>query len=587
MIKLSRQLYKHITAEKIALYTSLLLLIIITFSGLAFRNQALDAGLPYNVYVDEGFITVPAKQIMTSGDLNPHYFHYPSLPIYLVTAGMVLGYFHSAPEMEHHALDLNAIGRVTYPYYEKPGVIKGAKLLFALLSVTAFLFVSFTAYRAFGNKALLFLPALFLSMSTFYFSESWNYLNVDIIGAVAVSFFYFCVYLGKDRDTYTSKAIIPGIAAGIVIASKYNLFPVLLITPLAIFLFSNKDRGRKIFLSILISLLTFFLLTPYAILDMGTFVAHVAYQINHYQTGHTGASYSGIQHLIKNLNSIRSSYGWSLTLLGIAGCLYALRLNWRHGLILLSFPLLLLFYMSSQKVFFPRNILATITLFPIFISLGVLLAYRILETAVRRAPALNALSDSIRLWLTAHTPIKFRNHQAVSASLVGLVLIIILAPTSRLLAPTIQEDSRNTVVRWIEKNIPRGQTLFISRELGMDLSRFSVKYNLKLIDFRKDNPNQLYRQFRTLNCYIIAPTFKSRIASQKNRMLADKINNRTDLLLKGFEKIADFGTTPLFINTSYKASWYEKNFTYMPVSSRTPLFSVYTNTDESRSPDRP
>jgi len=580
MIKLYEKLRNHATPKRIAFHTSILMLIIITISGIAFRNQAIDASLPYNTYVDEGYIAVPAKQIMTKSDLNPHYFHYPSLPIYLVTAGMVLGYLHSAPDMDHHALNLNAIGRVTFPYYEKPGVIKGAKLLFAVLSATSFLFLSFTAYRAFGNAALLFMPALFLSISPLYFTESWSYLNVDIIGAVAVSFYYFCIYLGIDRDTYTSKALIPGIAAGIVIASKYNLFPVLLITPLAIILFSNKDRGRKIFLSTLISLLTFFLLTPYAILDMGTFVSHVAYQVNHYQTGHMGVSYSGIEHLTKNLMTIKSSYGWSLIILGVAGCFYAIKINWRHGLVLISFPVFLLIYMSSQKVFFPRNILATITLSPIFVSLGVLLIYRLLAAGIEKAPVIDALSKNTYLWLTKRAHIKYQNHRAITAALVTIILLIVFTPAYRALEPNIRQDSRNFAARWIEANIPAGATIFYPLTLGMDLRSFTVKYDLRPVNFLQRNGEEIFQQLRKQVCYVIAPEFRHRKIIEEDKIKADKVNNRTDLLLRGFKEIKTFGSVPLLIDYRVKSSWYENDFTYMPVSNNQPLFTIYKGPDK-------
>ena len=231
--------------------------------------------------------------------------------------------------------------------------------------------------------------------------------------------------------------------------------------------------------------------------------------------------------------------------------------------------------MSSQKVFFPRNILATIALFPIFISLGVLMLHRLLKAAVARTPSIDTLSNTMQQWLGTRTPVKYQNHRTVTAALITALLVILLTPIDRVLVPNIQEDSRNTAVRWIDSNIPAGATIFLPLSLGLDIRTFSVKYKLKPVDFRQGNAREIFQQLRRQDCYVIAPEFRFRQVSQQNRSLAEKTNSKIEVLLKGFESLEKFGTTPLLINTNYKSSWYEKEFTYMPVANRQPLFTVY------------
>ena len=69
------------------------LALIILFGGFL-RLYKLDFGveLPYVAHTDEPTQYNPAIRILTTGDLNPHFFNYPSLPIYLYTAVMGAGY---------------------------------------------------------------------------------------------------------------------------------------------------------------------------------------------------------------------------------------------------------------------------------------------------------------------------------------------------------------------------------------------------------------------------------------------------------------------------------------------------------------
>jgi len=570
---LSNVMRRLIRSRKTRLYACIILLLTFIVDGFMDRKAALEANLPYATVMDEGYITVPAKNILISGDLNPHYFHYPSLPIYLISSGMLLGYLANAPAFERNALDLNVIGRVTYPFYQTPSVVKGAKLLFSFLSVLVFFFISYTAYKAFDNLFLLFMPALILSLSRYYFSESWLYLNVDIIGAVAVSFFYFVVFICLNRDSYMSRAVVPGLAAGIVIASKYNLFPILLVMPMAILLFGDKDKFQKIALYFIVAIGSFFIFTPYALLDLNTFVSHIAYQVHHYQTGHPGHNISpGFEHLKKAIFTIRGSYGWPLTILGFAGCFYALKHRWKHGLLLLIFPLLFLFYMSSQQVFFPRNILPVITLMPIFISLGILLSYRVVFLVTQRYLRINNASGSAGKLLSV-----LQERSSLLSIIFVTAVLFFTTPIGRVYGMKIHMDTRNQALQWINTNIPAGSNIFIAQSIGMDVRSIAEQYHFRMIDFRKGRASKILDQIKPKDgqlSYIIAPEFKHNKIYPRQEELSDAINNKVANMLSQAVVIKDFGKTPLWINTKYKASWYEKKFTYMPAGSNA-RFSVF------------
>ena len=67
---------------------TLIALAFILLFGVLLRLYKLDFGveLPYVAHTDEPTQYNPAIRILTTGDLNPHFFNYPSLPIYLYSA---------------------------------------------------------------------------------------------------------------------------------------------------------------------------------------------------------------------------------------------------------------------------------------------------------------------------------------------------------------------------------------------------------------------------------------------------------------------------------------------------------------------
>jgi hypothetical protein len=115
------------------MWTAALVLLCGTSLWLRFRN--IEGTLPYPLFADEGFIAQPAARILTTGTLNPHYFNYPSLPMYLTAIGMAGGFLRS---VRHHDIhEIASLGNVRYPYYDTPGAVQGARQLFSVLSVVA------------------------------------------------------------------------------------------------------------------------------------------------------------------------------------------------------------------------------------------------------------------------------------------------------------------------------------------------------------------------------------------------------------------------------------------------------------------
>src|SRR6266446_3119909 len=104
---------RHNRRRAIRIWTAALILLCGGSLWLRLRN--IEGTLPYPLFVDEAFVARPAARTLTTGTLNPHYFNYPSLPMYLTAVGMAAGFVRNA--RHHEFQDIVSLGNVGYPYY--------------------------------------------------------------------------------------------------------------------------------------------------------------------------------------------------------------------------------------------------------------------------------------------------------------------------------------------------------------------------------------------------------------------------------------------------------------------------------------
>ena len=103
---------------------------------------------------------------------------------------MAIGFIDAAPELgkEWRSINIsNDLGNVSFPFYTLPTAVEKARWLFALLSVVVLAMSGFIAYRLLGRPGALVIAPLTLALSPYFFTMSWRYLNVDIVGACFVS----------------------------------------------------------------------------------------------------------------------------------------------------------------------------------------------------------------------------------------------------------------------------------------------------------------------------------------------------------------------------------------------------------------
>ncbi len=419
---------------------------IILLVALLVRLWGLSFSLPFIYHVDEERFCQIALNYLR-GDLNPHFFHVPSLYTYSV-AGLWKIYY-----LIGHGLGLDAkfaseeaflaaFGRDPTAY-----VLLG-RLLTLVLCVGTILGLYFLGKRysdawvgAVAAAALIFSPE-HNKISHYLVPDGPMVLFLVLSSSEILKIFE----TGKLKHYFFS-----GMFAGLAFTTKYGGHFLVIPLLLAQF-FRGREKGEKCWKIFfhpgipiwgLTFLLVFFLGTPYAFLDFPTFWRDFRWQSSHlFSLGHFGSSTAQPAWLFYLQYGFAENTGFLFQFLVYAGLIIMLLGRRKKDLILLSFPLLLFLLMGTWKTRATRYLLP---LAPFFILIG--------------AGGLDRLSHSWKTIIKAIKPLsRVSRRQAATA-----LFVILIFPSAfkvlRFNYSLTQEDTRTTAKHWIEANIPPGTRL--------------------------------------------------------------------------------------------------------------------------------
>ncbi len=496
-------------------------MLIILLAGFQLRVHNIDCAMPYIGNVDEKPLAIHAGRILLSGKFNPHFFHYPSLPIYLTTFCFTAGFFNAASHCEIN--NTKDIGCLSYPYYEHARVVYPAKIMFAFLSILAILFAAFISRSLSGNSLILILTPLTILLSDIYFFYSQKYLNVDIVG----NFFIFAALLfilqHTARDDFLFKSIYPGILCGFALGCKYNLGWIIVPAVLAVFFYSNGKKISKITVLFLCMFSAFLFVTPYAVWNFKEFLNDVANEIFHYQTGHVGFSGKpGMEQFLYYIHQLVKDYGLISALFCLAGIGFSFRKDWKKTVLLLSFAFPFLAFMSFQKVHFVRNILSLFVLYGLFTALGFYL-----------------LSILLKRLLQSRMPSKSRRYATGLANTSAILALLIVLPAARPVTwMKTQPDTRKQAVAWVLKSIKKGSEIIVPRELHLDFRKLARKYEIAELKFKKMDPAEWHKRInKDKTVYVFLPHFAEdkRLKSNPKRIAFLQSLKNDVIVLKTFD----------------------------------------------------
>jgi hypothetical protein len=522
----------------VRLWTGALILLCAGTLLLLFRH--IERTLPYPYHADEGFISGPAHQILVTGNLHPQRFNYPSLPTYLAAAALAVGFVRSAANMEIRQID--RLGGVGYPYYETPTAMQTARQAFALLSVVCLAMTGLSAWMASRKPATILLAPLFLLASPLFFRHSWTYLNVDIVGTCFVMLTLAACLLGTTRPSIQQSALVPGVFAGLATGSKYTLAIAAL--PVLLALGLHVPRARLITASVAAvaaMLVAFLAAVPYSLIDIPGFLNGLGDEAVHYASGHAGfGGEPGLEQLTFYLRHFLSEFGYGAAILAIGGVTLLTRADWRRAAVLTIFPVGMLWFLSSQRVHFTRNVLAIHPFIAMFAAFGFVAVH---EWVVRLAARRGWAPKKVKMPVLA-----------------GLILLIATVPFWRF-AEHLRDrtDSRNLARAWVAEHLPRDCSIVVPTELGFDLRGLEIHGRLvKRVDLSTArDPDALNALLSGVPApaVILAPRWGADRRSPGQREAA-----ALNALAGQWPVLQTFGSNDVLVNYSYSTAWGDPAF---------------------------
>ena len=502
--------------------------------------QIVRGGVPYSEQLDEITIAKTAGRIFVEGDPNPHFFRYPSLPIYLCTAAYAVGYLEARWLGEANT---RSELWTSSSFRADQTLASSARLVFAALGLIALAAAGLLARTLSSSPHALYLAPLILFGSGLYQFQARRYLNVDIVGMAFCMLCLLHFVRCTSRGSLAGSTALAGLLIGLAAASKYTLLVVA--TPWLIAYVSDEPKfiARRVFVLLAVAATTFVCLVPYSVLDASAFLADLRSEALHYRTGHIGqadfTSAPGFAHLLQIVEDVAVDYGGVLAGFALIGVVSTLRNNWRQAVQLLSFPLLLASALAIHRTHFARNALAIHALVAVYAAIGILIAMRRAEQA---AAAVSWLRD--------------RNWACKVISCVVLVAAGSTFPWSRMpLTHRLTADSRIAATNWLLEHAPSGAHVFVPDVLEFDarplLGHFEV-HPLSLQELESRSSLPLRR-----GDYVLQP----RVTNHPQRPW-ERRAEQLDRLFEGVKPIVAFGAMPIVLGVAF---WHTQGWTALSV----------------------
>lgn len=350
-------------------YKESLLLCLILLLALWIRLYGIDFGLPHpKCRPDEDYILLHSLRFFT-GDLNPHFFNYPSLYLYLL---FLLYFAYGILRLIMGASsDEIWIEIATNP----TNFFLISRMLSAMFGVIT-VGIIFIICRGWFGKNTAFIASFFMSICYLHVRDS-HFGTVDI----AMTCFIMCAILFLIKSYHHQNlrnATIAGIFTGLATSTKYA--GIILIIPMffcqianyitassySTVLMSLKKCPLKTCFLIILSVLTrknlwiyivaailsFFVCTPFAIGDFRQFAHDFFYEMQHVKEGH--GLYLGKAWKYHGQYTLPYGLGWGIFLSSLCGILLYLKKYPIQAILLFAYPCFYYLSIGGGKTVFLR-----------------------------------------------------------------------------------------------------------------------------------------------------------------------------------------------------------------------------------------
>lgn len=408
------------------------------------RFWALSQGIGFSLGVDEPEIMERAVRMMKTGDLNPHFFDYPTLYMYVQAMVAVVRFLFGAMAGKWASL----AQAPTEDFY------LWGRAVTAILGTATVWIVYRIGMRWSGRTALL--AAALLAVMPMHVRES-HYVLTDVPATFLVMLTFLLSLRAHERATMAAFAAA-GAAAGLAGATKYNGVLALLMPLIACAMTPSIRPSRigALLATIGGMLIAFLLAAPYTFLDLPHFLNQFARLSSEYKA----PAITNEPIWIIYLKYLRIALDWPgaiLVLLGmIAGLVRVVvgpdRLKW---MLVTTFPLLYFKFLSGQNIFFGRYLLPLI-------------------------PFLSLLAAAFVVWLVTRMHKMQLPRRVRNLATVGLTLVAIAPPAYTAIgynANAAKTWTNELAYNWIVRELPPGTAIRFEGSLAIKLpAAFKATY---------------------------------------------------------------------------------------------------------------
>jgi 4-amino-4-deoxy-L-arabinose transferase-like glycosyltransferase len=345
--------------------------------ALGVRAWGLDFGLPSLYHPDEPTHVVIAQNMLKTGDLNPHFFDYPSLFFYIhalayipyFLVGKLAGIFDTPLDIPYPVTHLLGVGSTSMSSTFMLG-----RWLTVLFGVGAVVLVYLVGKRLFDGPGVGLLAAFITAVSPANVNSSRFITPNIMLTFFGVLGLYGAAMVLKRGDT--RDHVLAGLGAGLAASIKYNGALLLVVLAAAHFLRAGQAglKDRRIYMAPLLAAAVFFLTTPFALLDSEKFLHDVRADAEHYATAHFGMEGDALGWYLDYLWSVEGL----IVLPALAGMLRGVITRSKPLLLLSVFPVIYFIFISTFVV---RNDRTVLPLLPFLALLGSSLLFYLLGLA--------------------------------------------------------------------------------------------------------------------------------------------------------------------------------------------------------------
>lgn len=337
-------------------------LILVLVVGAALRFYGLDFGLPYlHARPDEEVATGIAAQMLESGDLNPHFFHWPSLTFYFFAAMFWLK---------------KAMVGLVYPevVYTSADYFHIARGAVAAFGASTIVLVYRIGQRIDGDKTGVVATALF-AVAILHVRDS-HFAMTDVLATMFATASLAQILRALNHPD-PPRAIkwfaMAGFSGGLAASTKYNAAAVAVAMAAAQVVWLLRERRlaalRPSIAYGVLFVVGFFIATPYAVLDYPKFKEDLLFDITHLSAGHgIDLGRGWIYHLTHSL-----PYGLGPTAFpaALVGIVPLVRKRGRYAFILGAYALALYVILGSGYTVFFRYMMPLVPVACVVAALGV------------------------------------------------------------------------------------------------------------------------------------------------------------------------------------------------------------------------